>query len=241
MKKLEIKNWDGFSGKISEIEKDASENSNAIRLFRGVTDHQHNLVPKIGRPGARKNPADGTQLSHCKDEERKMLELFKRTALPYLPYQPRNDLEWLAVAQHHGAPTRLIDWTESPLVAAYFAMEKAGTEGQPAIYVLSGTAEAPEKLVDEKPDVFSWTETYCYRPPHISPRIQVQRSVFTIHHCPSSEFNPDNLEKWVFPKGPTCFEIKRILDRVGFNRASLYPDLQGLAEHVGWCYKWGRF
>jgi hypothetical protein len=115
-------------------------------------------------------------------------------------------------------------------------MEKAGTEGRPAVYVLD-----PPAKVSDKDCPFAIPDVRAYYPPHISPRIQAQSSVFTVHPSPMSEYDPPTLQAWLFPQDKTCWDLKRIVDRCGFNRASLFPDLGGLAEYAGWCYKWARF
>jgi hypothetical protein len=68
--------------------------------------------------------------------ETHILHIFKRKAHLLLPRIPEEGetLEWLALMQHHGAPTRLIDFTWSPYVAAFFALEKATEDA--AIYAI---------------------------------------------------------------------------------------------------------
>jgi hypothetical protein len=75
--------------------------------------------------------------------ERQILHAFKRKAHPLLPRtpEPSETLEWLALMQHHGAPTRLIDFSWSPYVAAFFALERATADA--AIWGIASNPQVP--------------------------------------------------------------------------------------------------
>ena len=86
-------------------------------VYRGSTDATWPLLTSLDRLG-------GTNPPHSKRElEAHVLRNFIRYSRPHFAAQApvQSDWELLVAAQHHGVPTRLLDWTYSPLVAAHFA------------------------------------------------------------------------------------------------------------------------
>jgi len=81
-------------------------------IFRGQSYDGYPLRPSIQR-----FPAKDHEILHT---EKNLFNSFKKQALPYLGAKPDNDWDWLAIAQHHGLPTRLLDWTSNPLAALWF-------------------------------------------------------------------------------------------------------------------------
>src|SRR4029079_10133015 len=118
-------------------ELDRSRHTDCRALLRRVAlsrepEPKNILQPKAGRTGF--GPRTTRKMAYDPADEHAALDLFKKQARPYLGHIPSSDLEWVAIAQHHGMSTRLLDWTESLLVSAYFATEKAGTSGDAVIY-----------------------------------------------------------------------------------------------------------
>lgn len=93
-------------------------------IYRGSSSVDKPLLSSLDRLG-------GTDPPHTKAHlEAHILRNFGRYARPHLDAAPANDWELLVIARHHGVPTRLLDWSRSPLVAAHFATAYA-REGQP--------------------------------------------------------------------------------------------------------------
>jgi hypothetical protein len=80
--------------------------------FRGQAKASWKLKPSLVR-----------KPSHLGSEQA-LAKRFKQNAYLLLSDRPRNEWEWLFVMQHHEVPTRLLDWTESPLVGIYFAVNE---------------------------------------------------------------------------------------------------------------------
>src|ERR1051325_4352480 len=204
-------------------------------LFRGVSDAEFPLIPRVGR------------LSQHAAEERQLLKLFKRLAEPYLQRVPSNDWEWLSIAQHHGLPTRLMDWTKNPFVAAFFAVRQPEVQTDSAIWVLEPANTIIADVVGRGvgvplTDIWAVDETICaspfditevgvYLPRHISPRIQAQGALFTVHPKPSKALKSPSLAKIVLPQTSRA-RLRQALRDLDFHDAKLFPDLDGQAAYV---------
>ena len=215
MKEIELECFEEFHQQVQSYNKKAD-------IYRGVTNKDYQLVPKIGRVPLHENQSR-------KKEEQRIFRRFKERALPYLGFMPRDGWDWLAIAQHHGLPTRLLDWTRNPLAALYFAVEHENIHDS-AIYVLRGY-----KVISIKthPDPFKYSQVGKFVPDRITPRISAQLGVFTIHPELEKPFSSDSLEKLIIPNR-ICRKLKKIVDTYGINRATLFPDLDGLAHHIAW-------
>ena len=112
-------------------------------FFRGQSNRANKkndcftLKPSLGRYSFLKNKTMG-DLSEYEED---VLEVFKNHVRGHNVLEAKNPWEYLALAQHHGLPTRFMDWTTNPLVALYFATRNTSydDDGKPvdsAVYVL---------------------------------------------------------------------------------------------------------
>lgn len=112
MREYKIKDWNDFNDKIfynswnNDIQRYRSN-----FIFRGVSHAEYDLLPSLNRV--------------CNNRlylEKPLLRNFQKYASLELS-DNNNFWEIVSLAQHHGLPTRLLDWTFSPYVAAHFATE----------------------------------------------------------------------------------------------------------------------
>ena len=164
-------------------------------IYRGENSAKYELRPKYGR--AQKANKKNTPII-----EKELIDRFKRMSLPNLKTTPINDWDWLALAQHHGLFTRLLDWTENPLIAAYFAVHNQGSTDS-VIYVLpiSDLPEAPQES-----SAFKISAVHLLQPRHLTPRISAQSGLFTVHNEPAKIFDFPSLERFVV-KGECINEL----------------------------------
>ncbi len=219
MQTLEIKSFQDF---IDAIEETRSQ----LPIFRGHGNVNWNLIPKIGRVYQFRPTIDKKNAQELVyKEEAVAFEDFKRRATPYIDKVPQDDWQWLALAQHHSFPTRLLDWSDNPLVAAYFACCEQYV-GDSAIFVLD-RSNIKGGLKSEHPLLLK--ETKLFEPHHLSSRITAQASVFTVHSQPHIEFGGDFVKKWIL-KQDCLIDITGRLERFGINHHSLFPSLDGLSQ-----------
>ena len=208
----------------------------------------------------------GTHHSVWQRQEARILRIFRRKAHHFLQHVPElNDsFEWLALMQHHGAPTRLLDLTWSPYVAAFFALERAAEQAAvwafspPRIHrsmpILDPGAQAPEDPLGEvTPRKFGNYEdrflpgknpiVVIAEPLNMNRRLIAQSGTFVmpgVLNQPVEEIlgrytsREPLLVKFILPRRQVRVEAMRELYSMNLTYATLFPDLDGLARSMAY-------
>lgn len=227
----ELMNDVGTVGTLSEllhsVEKVRSKTNGEWEklFFRGQGDSRWKLIPSAGRE------------SLSADQEKGLLRAWARHAAGFIDVSSMSRFALLALAQHHGLRTRLLDWTFNPLAAAYFAIE-SGTNDRDASVICHYSRRSVFE-VSEHPqlDPYEIEGIERVRPSSITPRITRQGGIFTIHGPADMELHETSDEQQVFRIliDSSALPSMRIeLSHVGVNRMALFPDLDGLSDHLNW-------
>ena len=190
------------------------------------------------------------------DREWAIYQRFRQNAAAFLPHLALSEWDWMLYMRHYGAPTRLLDWSESPLVALYFAVqERRSSEAQGVVWCLD-----PERLnelagferrvycagIDSELDVYTPSQLKAapkdtkYKPaaliaPRSFSRLIAQQGVFTVIHRDPTGLetisDPALLSRVRIPANAKP-RIRAALARLGINKLSMFPELQSVPERI---------
>jgi hypothetical protein len=250
------KSIDSLAGYLSAVnavlERWSKRGELRTAWFRGTICTQDTLVPARYR-----EPFVRLRLEH----ERELMLEFKRVAPSLrrgLPAHTRH-IDWLAVAQHHGLPTRLLDWTESSLAALFFAVEQTvapDREACPGVWMLNPdwlnrraevaqgvlvlTDQPENEAVDRRWGALEGDDPgrdpIAIRPVQLADRVAAQSGVFTLFGTEQQSLDSlsdagDNLAR--INIAPSALPaVQQELRLAGVTAVSLFPDLDGLSRHL---------
>jgi|SRR5579859_810529 len=229
-------------GSVSEfleaIQADQDANPGTI-WFRGHADASWQLLP-------------GFMRSTTDTSETTLLNRFRQSAAMLADTRPASFFDWTFLMQHYGVPTRLLDWTESPLISMYFAVEDrtARADTDAALWCLWPTAlnqnaNIVDKLEGQYIPSFEDDELQGYTAESLrntrlelfpvatiatrnNPRIQAQMGTFTIHHNKKIAIEDvgdgSHVAKYTVPHDARD-KLATELKLLGLTRFSLFPEL----------------
>lgn len=243
----QARQWDDFLRWLDELPGEW--------CFRGQHEASWFLHTSLERAVERRWPSGYDHLKQ-KPEWRRLLFQFQQGAHSYVHHLPsQDDLgSWFALMQHHGVPTPLLDWTESPYVAMYFALENGDSEeGKCAIWAIDLRwleANAYESLRLDTPPGAQYVNTLLdekekpiivkISPLMANERMFAQRGISLCALQPGASFGEILMTMMIHPEIPdhpvvrkleiqrSCrIEFLRKLRAMNIHRASLFPGLDG--------------
>jgi hypothetical protein len=230
---------------MKHLKDDAFENASSV-WYRGHSVETWSL--ESGYERLKKPPKEIALVNEFRQNANFLLD----------KHTPGNDFEWLFLMQHYGVPTRLLDWSESPLVSLYFAVEtdtKASKSKDGALWVLDPgklntntnvrkesyipSFEDGEYMDDFQTNKFDSGQSAGLMPiaaiaTRNNARIQAQLGTFTISR---SKIKIDeigdkkHIRKYIIPKDSKAL-IAEELKLLGLNKFQIFPELSSIGEMI---------
>ncbi len=240
-----IKNW-------AEFDSIVKRRRHRIWIYRGHSDAAWKLESSLFRDFeqvetiSRLKGGSGKKINRS-GHERLALEKFMANAHLFLKHMPQKNkpLEWLAIMQHYGAPTRMLDFTFSPYVAMFFALESG--VGDSAIYCINQKIfreidkeyfENLDQLYEEILDINQNDLLYVYEPRFSTERLMAQQGLFLIpgtndisHEriIESYEVDKNSAIKYIIPAELRREGLNR-LRKMNIIASILFPGLDGFCK-----------
>jgi hypothetical protein len=211
--------------------------------YRGQSKAEWLLVPSLGRG---KKPKIQT--------ETYLIKRFRQNATLLVSNISNAEWDWLLIMQHHGVKTRLLDWTENPLVGLYFAVTESPRTDSALWVLLPSELNLHSKLKPQyNLDIPSFDDPILQNysaqsihseqtsdldpiaimAPRNTPRMQAQRGVFTImHRAPNAVENVGDKKhvwRYIIPKDKKPDLVKELC-LLGINKFSLFPELESVKD-----------